>query len=168
MDDLVKRLEAATGALEAAERHFASAEQSYRAPNGEPATRMSKQTRQRLAAQYAQWQRDIAALAAAQATIHQLGENAAKAATEYAEEVGRLRRDCDGWRVQFEMSRESVAVARERIGKLEAEIGVLRGALERIGGVNGPYGYPFPEANPDYPAFAVMEARAALTEPSDG
>lgn len=33
----------------------------------------------------------IEQLAAAHATIHQLGENAAKAAGEYAEEVGRLR-----------------------------------------------------------------------------
>ena len=35
-------------------------------------------------------------------------------------------------------------------------------ALERIGGVRGPYGFPFPEANIDYGAFAVMEAREAL------
>ena len=35
-------------------------------------------------------------------------------------------------------------------------------ALERIGGVRGPYGFPFPEANPDYGSFAVMEAREAL------
>ena len=38
----------------------------------------------------------------------------------------------------------------------------LVAALERIGGVRGPYGFPFPEANPDYGSFAVMEAREAL------
>lgn len=40
-------------------------------------------------------------------------------------------------------------------------------ALERIGGVSGPYGFPFPESSPDYPAFAVMEARAALASITD-
>ena len=60
-DDLLAR---ADSALEAAERHFAAIEQSYRNPNGENARRMSKQNRQSLAAQYAQWQRDIAALRA--------------------------------------------------------------------------------------------------------
>ena len=35
-------------------------------------------------------------------------------------------------------------------------------ALERIGGVRGPYSFPFPEADLDYGSFAVVEARVAL------
>ena len=42
------------------------------------------------------------------------------------------------------------------------EVAAMQTALERIGGVKGPYGFPFPEANPDYGSFAVMEARETL------
>lgn len=41
-------------------------------------------------------------------------------------------------------------------------ISKLVDALERIGGVRGPYGFPFPDADLDYGAFAVVEARVAL------
>ena len=37
-------------------------------------------------------------------------------------------------------------------------------ALRRIAGECGPHSQPFPESDPDYPAFAVMEARQALTD----
>lgn len=40
----------------------------------------------------------------------------------------------------------------------------LREALERIAGKHGPYSHPFPEGGEGYAAWAVMEARAALTK----
>lgn len=52
-------------------------------------------------------------------------ENAAKDA-----EIARLKSACDGWRVQFEMSRESLEVARSRIGELEAVEAQLRICVE--------------------------------------
>jgi len=98
------------------------------------------------------------------ATIHQLGENAAKAAGEYAEEVVALKSACDGWRVQFEMSRESLEVVRGRIGELEAMLNRVATALPvletmlAVAGLNA--------------GLAVAqelhaETRAALTEPTD-
>lgn len=57
-----QKITSATDAIDAAIRHFAALEQSYRSPSGEKALRMSKQNRQGLAARYAQWQRDLESL----------------------------------------------------------------------------------------------------------
>jgi chromosome segregation ATPase len=38
----------------------------------------------------------------------------------------------------------------------------LREALERIAGVKGPYGYPFPESDQGYGSFTIVTAREAL------
>ena len=81
------------------------------------------------------WNTRTAAEAASRAMIIQLGENAAKAAKEYT---------------------DNMAASREREAR-------LREALERIAGQHGPYSHPFPEGGEGYAAWAVMEARAALT-----
>jgi hypothetical protein len=59
-----REIAGAREAIDAAIRHFAAIEQSYRNPRGQKAQAMSKSTRQRLAAEYAAWQRDLGKLRA--------------------------------------------------------------------------------------------------------
>jgi hypothetical protein len=45
---------------------------------------------------------------------------------------------------------------------MDAEMAKLREALQEIAGESGQFGFPWPETHEDYPAFALMKARAAL------
>ena len=63
-NEMSERLERAGPAIDAAIREFAAIEQSYRNPHGAAARRFSKSNRQAMAARYAQWGRDLAALRA--------------------------------------------------------------------------------------------------------
>lgn len=105
----------------------------------------------------------------APAEVRALKERA-KAARWNVDESGNLVRLCRGDHEKGETcgDHEEVFVPVARIEAAEAEVARLREALERIGGVRGPYGYSFPEANPDYGSFAVMPAREAIAALTKG
>lgn len=60
----------------------------------------------------------------------------------------------------------SLAAKDAEIAKLREENERLREALKQIAGESGQFGFPWPETHVDYPAFALLTARAALKEPT--
>lgn len=46
----------------------------------------------------------------------------------------------------------------------EVELERMRDALKQIAGEIGQFGFPWPETHVDYPAFALLTARAALKQ----
>jgi hypothetical protein len=55
---------------------------------------------------------------------------------------------------------------KSELAKLREENERLREALKQIAGESGQFGFPWPETHVDYPAFALLTARAALKEPT--
>jgi hypothetical protein len=59
--------------------------------------------------------------------------------------------------------------AADGIEHLKEEVERLRAALEKIGGIKGPYSAQWPESQEGYASFAVVTSRDALTqEKTDG
>lgn len=78
----------------------------------------------------------------------------------FASTLGDDCRDEDAMRDKI-VERFAEAASRQEVER-------LREALERIAGQHGPYSHPFPEGGEGYAAWAVMEARAALTASEEG
>ena len=60
------------------------------------------------------------------------------------------------------------AGALARIEADAARIRELEEALRKIAGYDGRFNSPFPEGHPDYPAFAIVTAREALSTREEG
>ncbi|MQY48229.1 hypothetical protein GAO09_19530 [Rhizobiales bacterium RZME27] len=95
-------------------------------------------------------------------------------------ELARLRRECsdgldalsdidDFWEAcPYPENRKHLSPA-EQISSLDNELNAardeiekLKAALKHIAGESGQFGFPWPETHVDYPAFALLTARAAL------
>jgi len=82
--------------------------------------------------------------------------------------------EIDNWGEPTDAAKQKDALIRElmdgrhrdldKMREMKALIRELMAALGEIAGVKGQFSFPWPETHEDYPAAAVMTARAALAK----